>query len=385
MANMFESKYLFLICLIIVSYAKSENRPYKFDPRIIVENRISLDEIADDIIYIPLDNIYPVSLIYNCYFTKKSIYLSTKDIGILKFNSMGKYEKRIGAIGRGPAEYTSYLNFTVDDKQETIYVKDRSNRIQVYSGNGAFLRSIYVKEYGGSIELISIFDSKLFLFNALPYANAKYNWIIQDTLGHLIKTKERPNSLFESNWLGRSETYLFNNNLYYWNTFNDTVYKISPELNEEASFLISSGEFRIPRSHFNPSEKTAQYLIIQSIFETDKFMMIRYYFGEKQLLAIIDKKSKKTFACTWNGYNMGGIINDLDNGAEFLPLYYTVENNREYIIGFLDAYQLKTHVASEAFMQSTPKFPAKKKELEKLAKSLKETDNPVLMLVRLKK
>ena len=32
-----------------------------------------------------------------------------------------------------------------------------------------------------------------------------------------------------------------------------------------------------------------------------------------------------------------------------------------------------------------PKYPEKKKELEKLANSLKETDNPVLIIVRLKK
>ena len=32
-----------------------------------------------------------------------------------------------------------------------------------------------------------------------------------------------------------------------------------------------------------------------------------------------------------------------------------------------------------------PKYPEKKKELEKLANSLKETDNQILMIVRLKK
>ena len=55
------------------------------------------------------------------------------------------------------------------------------------------------------------------------------------------------------------------------------------------------------------------------------------------------------------------------------------------IIALVDALQLKSHVASEAFKNSTPKYPEKKKKLEELAKSLKETDNPVLMVVRLKK
>jgi hypothetical protein len=77
-----------------------------------------------------------------------------------------------------------------------------------------------------------------------------------------------------------------------------------------------------------------------------------------------------------------GIINDLDGGTNILPLTIKDDNT---IIGWVDAPELKTHVASEEFKNSKPKYPEKKKEIEKLANSLKETDNPVLVLVRLKK
>jgi hypothetical protein len=55
------------------------------------------------------------------------------------------------------------------------------------------------------------------------------------------------------------------------------------------------------------------------------------------------------------------------------------------LISCIDTIIVKAHVTSEAFKNSTSKYPEKAKELEKLANSLKETDNPVLMLVRLKK
>jgi len=48
------------------------------------------------------------------------------------------------------------------------------------------------------------------------------------------------------------------------------------------------------------------------------------------------------------------------------------------------SYELKAHISTESFKNSTPKYPEKKKELEKLAYSLDENDNPVLMLVKLK-
>jgi hypothetical protein len=62
-----------------------------------------------------------------------------------------------------------------------------------------------------------------------------------------------------------------------------------------------------------------------------------------------------------------------------------VENNREYLIELIDPYQLKIHISSNEFKNSAPKYPEKKKELQILANSLKETDNPVLMVVRLNK
>ena len=77
-----------------------------------------------------------------------------------------------------------------------------------------------------------------------------------------------------------------------------------------------------------------------------------------------------------------GIVNDLDGGPNILPK--TIKDDIT-IIALVDALQLKTHVSSEAFKNSTPIYPEKKKELEKLANNLKETDNSILILVKLKK
>ena len=69
----------------------------------------------------------------------------------------------------------------------------------------------------------------------------------------------------------------------------------------------------------------------------------------------------------------------------FSPIHYFTENDREYLVGIVDAFQLKSYTLSEEFKNSLPKYPERKKEFEKFANSLKETDNPVLMMVRLKK
>jgi hypothetical protein len=77
-----------------------------------------------------------------------------------------------------------------------------------------------------------------------------------------------------------------------------------------------------------------------------------------------------------------GLFNDFDGGPNFYP---KVSVNDSTMAMWVDAYQLKEHVASDAFKNSTPKYPVKKKELQKLADSLSENDNPVLILCTFKK
>lgn len=74
-----------------------------------------------------------------------------------------------------------------------------------------------------------------------------------------------------------------------------------------------------------------------------------------------------------------------NGGTKFRPLSYFVDNKQEYLIGAVEAFRLKSHVVGKEFKTSPTKFPMKNKELELLVNSIKEADNPVLMIVRLKK
>jgi hypothetical protein len=127
------------------------------------------------------------------------------------------------------------------------------------------------------------------------------------------------------------------------------------------------------------------------MFETKDFLVLIYSY-KKNWIALINKNSKKSFLSEVESFGgmlgrkqLGGILNDLDGGTMFQPENYYVENDCEYMISLINPYQLKIHIAGNEFLNSVPKYPEKKKELEKFANSLKETDNPVLMIVRLKK
>jgi hypothetical protein len=185
--------------------------------------------------------------------------------------------------------------------------------------------------------------------------------------------------------------YEYENHLSRWGPFTDTVYSIFPDLNYGISFVFGKGEHRLPKSNID-IDKIKIYFNPYMVFETHRFLVFRYLYNEKVTLALVEKRSNKSYvtylesgpAVVGNNF-IGGIANDLDGGTPFQPENYFVEGNREYMVGLINSYQIKTLVASAEFKNSTPKYPEKKKEFITLADSLKETDNPVLMLVRLKK
>lgn len=386
-----KAKYLFLLLPIMISCKSSKSSLYEFDSSTLVENKINLADIADDITYIPIDSCFPIGPIYTFKFTDNSIYLSTREEGIIVLNRDGKIEREIGKKGRGPGEYFLHSRFTVDDRTETVYVMDIDNKVKVYSKKGNFIRSFSLPECedGFRFSKIDFYKSNLFVSQFFNMGHAEYNWIIIDTLGNVIKYKKNSVPTFPGDCGARGGTYFCENNIYYWDYYNDTVFSISPDLTYQASFLFSTGDHRWPRSRVN-SERFNLYMSPSILFETTRFLVIEYYYNNKEGLVLIDKKSKKTFLTYLKSEkgstnSSGGIVNNLDGGIMFQPQSYFVENNREYMISFVEPSSLKVHISSNQFIDVAPKYPEKKKELVKLANRLKDTDNPVFVMVSLKK
>ncbi|MGB8491785.1 MAG: hypothetical protein WCE64_12080 [Bacteroidales bacterium] len=147
------------------------------------------------------------------------------------------------------------------------------------------------------------------------------NRVFIDSLGNLLKKKDISIQSITTKWGENGGTYRFENNIYYGNPFNDTVFSILPDLTYKASFLIKNGEYRFPKYDFQSFEQFRQYLRIQQLFETRKFIIIRYNFKESNL-RLINKSDNKSFRMSleYESNNIGsdifgGILNDFDSGA----------------------------------------------------------------------
>ena len=124
-------KPFFLLLLFIFSCKSHQNTLYEFDPGKLDENKITLSEIADDITYVPLDNIFPISLIYKPrYFINNSIY-NELGKGIFSAATKQKYLDIINTLVEDGAEGMIFgcTEITILIKQTncTVPVFDKSH------------------------------------------------------------------------------------------------------------------------------------------------------------------------------------------------------------------------------------------------------------------
>ena len=178
----------------------------------------------------------------------------------------------------------------------------------------------------------------------------------------------------------------FESNLYIKDIHSDTVFLFK---NRQfiPQFVLDHGGKTISveaRSQFDTEEKFSltlgpKYSVELNVWRFGVYVISDFMYDKKLFIYASDFNKNTEHLANLRP----GIINDIDGGARlwFNTIYYY---NDHTILSWADASELIIHVQSEEFKNSIPKYPEKKKELEKLANSLDENDNPVLMLVKLK-
>lgn len=278
-------------------------------------------------------------------------------------------------------------DFAIDEKSRQIYILDR-NSVKVYDISGRLLKTFDTPEKEKFFEL-EVHDDRLIFPKGIGFMPPlEKEWIITDLQGNIvahkinnvkygeIRVEYKANLCFESE-----------ENMFYWNQLNDTIFRI--DVKPEAAFLFENDKFRLNETDFAAEEnfRNKDSWQLLSILGTDRYLFFNYLLmkDSKMIHTVYDKKGMKFY-----GYSEEKLgeeltsINPIDNGPVFIPKSRFFNRNEELIIGWIDAYKVKTHVASEAFENSTPDYPGKKKGLEQLASSLNENDNPVLVIVKVK-
>ena len=383
--------YVMLLMDSLILSVTAECQSLKIDLRKLPEKEaIRLSDLgATDIQYIPLEttkqNVLPEikEMVFG-----KSFFLTHSYANINMFRYNGQFVTKISKEGRGPDEITVAHDIDINPKDETIYLVDGwLQKFLVYNRDGKLMRS-FQSPLKIAIDF-RITNDGILCYNDNNMARTTNSFILIDTLGKVLmnypntyKWQDKTNRTV--GYLHENLFYRFNNQLYKKEMYSDTVFVYRKKA-FEPHIIIDVGKLRItPEARTN---SPVAYIIHNFLTPHKLFECGDYIYYEFSYQPDDENKGFSIIASKVNDFRIlfdpeKGLINDLDGGPNIMP--QTVRDNNT-LVAWIEAFQLKNHVASKAFKRSKPLFPEKKKELEKLANSLKEMDNPVLVLVRLKK
>lgn len=371
-----------------------------FDLKIIPSlSSVKLSELGfDDIEYVPLET-NDQSLIQNKYsaingydeiIAYDDYYLIRNYETILKFGMNGAFISKIGNAGRGPGEYLSCYDVETSENGQIYILDGVKSNILCFSDLGHYIRTINLPNVHKAVKFV-YFKSNFLCYSQNNLADIKNSFNYIDTNGLVINSfqnkysfkRESSNDAFVFSY--ENIFYHFNNQIYKKEVYCDTVFSFDGRCFNPHK-VIQVGEKLITpeiRSKTDGLNILNNYINPLKLFEFGDYLyyefIYKYDFTNPQIFGFIGS-NKNDFKALIDINE--GLVNDLDGGPPITPI---TTNNDNCIFAMLDAIELKAYVASEAFIRSTPKYSYKKKELEKLASGLKETDNPVLIKVTLKK
>ena len=380
---------------------------------------VFLSQFTEDIHYVPLEKHKDLvfSGIWECAFSDSLIL--AKDLNkCLLYDYNGNFIAQIGSKGRGPGEY-NYVNNAAINSDEKIYIQSLYD-LFIYNINGEYLRKrknffIFNNNFVYSWNLFN--DSLIFGHIPNSTGSKKFKAVILNKEGNPIKLYDnyilfnRARELF-SRQEGHANIYSFNGSDFYKEIYNDTLFYLTRNTQLIPCYIFKFGKFSEPVSFrgSKTSEKDlgytkewSSYIYLENLFQSYNFLFLdcqfqghfpakritpRIVLGVKSdynttnILGIFNKMSGELVFCdppnTDNYLFSSGIYNDIDAGPKFYPMQMA---NDSTLVMWFEANQLKEHVSSDEFKNINPKYPEKKKRLEKFANGLTEFDNPVLMFV----
>ena len=259
-----------------------------------------------------------------------------------------------------------------------------NGKIYVYGFDGNFIKSFSGPDYAMNITCVE--DMLLYYLPNID-GSADTSFIITDYCGEIKKCYQNKFTYNNVNtprgFLVEFLNFKYNKQLYIKEIYSDTIF-VFDSLNFRPAYILDHGEKTLTpevREEINSMENHIdifknQIRTVTNLFEVHNFIYSEFI-DKEQLYSFIGFKDINKYLMIKGG----GIINDIDGGPH---INFKMARDESSVISWIDAFELKSYVASDAFKNSTPKYPEKKKALQQLANSLDENDNPVLMLVKLK-
>lgn len=389
---------LLLILMFILTGFRVENPDLikvKINPFTDKETKLYLSDLASEVKYIKLETKPEcmISDIDKVLTDKGNVFVSTYSQGtdrrLYLFSDDGKFVRQFGKQGRGPGEYSSITDFTIDKTNKIIYFIDSMGTLFVYEYNGKLVRT---EKADFRPDRIIYLDNKLFMIQAWPkyFLNHGYAVTIREVAGKKADIIVLSRSYLNISGYGKAPYVYGNmslreegtNSVSLFDAKFDTLYHISAK-GEVLPEYIFSLEDIMPQMLLSSEEYLKSYKSYNSyssLMETDKYLIFEVWTYKKSAFLYFFDKTNGQLLKHNTDFGKQYIYNDIDGGFSFHP-GGIAESNTLYSV--VNASRLKSKAENPGINQAIKNEQAHKNLLT-MIKSADLNDNPVLMLVKLK-
>ncbi len=366
--------------------------PYVIDIAGNLKNHrvFKLSEIAEDVSYIRLETRPDVLVGYGSIkLAGKFIIVGTYRKPIMLFTREGKYVRSIGFIGKGPGEYKNPSINQIDPVKEELFVLGSGNdRIFKYSFSGKLLQDIPLPQL--CTDFYRFDNGNLLLATGRNYkADGFYPFVLLDPKGKLIKenqSHEVPVGKYIAYGVRPNFDAASNGSVIVNNFGRDVIWQISPagETRPYATLLL--GKLKTPDEYYYDQAQWVQkpfgfFALGFSCSETGPLIKVSYAYELHTETGYFDPRTTKLLFRDSTKVGEYGFHNNLDGGPGFGFTQFFQENN----VLFTSLMSVDIKENRNFYANQEALYPDKKKAMLEMIDSLDENDNPVIMVVRLRK
>jgi hypothetical protein len=349
---------------------------------------LTLSDIATDINYIKLESNKDcyISDIKSYFIGNHYIVIQDKLLdGLYIFDINGKFLRKIGIKGKGPAECVGITAFNIDENEEFVYISTFDYFLKKYSLKGEFVRSsrLYLPQ-----NFIKYIDNEEFVL-AFPYPQSvqleNFSFRVVSFEGKILKRLLYRDISGANPRQTMMHPYIYDylDTVCFWEKYCDTIYSVTKDKKLVPRWVLNDPKkaYSLAKQtnvEISPSFREGD-LYISGFLETPNLFFLKAWYKNKEHHMVYEKGNKLLTRLPISAFGPG-YINDIDGGGYFFPSTYT--NNKLYEFFELDRF---IQLRNEGKLPKVNVKNLKRKEiLDKLIQEHNLNDNPVLMIVSLK-
>ena len=317
-------------------------------------------------------------------YSNDSVIIAITNEQIFLFSrKTGSFIREVGRYGKNPQGYSKNIHaFPYDEDRNTFFSKGwEPNSFYEYNSQGQLINKIIppLNEYSVT-SLVTADDTLYFGFiwnfdgkQDIKLISVNSNNKIIDTYPQFqhFDFDRRKNQIDVFNWDGWF--YKYNNAINVYEFLSDTIFSLGEQRNLTPRYVLKNQNLGAPYTvRFNPNFNFRDYYFVNSIFESDNLLFITYLFQGNEFLGLYNKNNGETYASR----EPAGFINDVDN---IFPFRFYSLNKQDEIVGYQHAYEVIDWFNKEH--EKAAKLPVRFKKF----RNIKESDNPVVMIAKIKK